>query len=52
MKLPKPRAVLMQGEWMIHHPGTYTKSNPVFHRALADWLHSNWTRSRIMRTIP
>lgn len=49
--LPKPKAVQLDGEWVVHYPGTYSKHNPLLHSAYMMWLHANWTRSRIMRTV-
>ena len=49
--LPKPKAVLQGDEWMVYYPGTFTKHGESLKQAYLAWVHANWTRSRIMRTV-
>jgi hypothetical protein len=50
-KLPKPKAVFIEGVWLVHYPGTYSKYAHTLQVAYLLWEHCNWTRSRIMRTV-
>ena len=49
--LPKPKATPTALGWLVHYPGTYSKFSYSLRAAYLDWMHSNWTRSRIMRTV-
>lgn len=49
--LPKPKAVLRADGWSVHLPGTFTHHGWTLNQAYLAWVHANWTRSRIMRTV-
>jgi hypothetical protein len=51
--LPKPKATHhpVLGCWVVHLPGTFTHHGWTLKQAYLAWVHANWTRSRIMRTV-
>lgn len=49
--LPKPKARIVGDVWAVHLPGTFTNYGYTLQIAYLAWMHSNWTRSRIMRTV-
>ena len=51
--LPKPKARFMADieQWAVFMPGTITHRGWTLKQAYLAWVHCNWTRSRIMRTV-